>query len=283
MYKVGMSTKGQIFGEELFREYNEAGVSYMELALSADEYDAMDLKVIRAWADRYDVGLWSLHLPFYPFERIDLSSDDISKRKQTIDYLSGIIKKGADVGIDKFVIHPSGEPIGDDEREQRIALVGESLAVLADVADACDAVLAVEDLPRTCLGNNSDEILKLLSYDGRLRVCFDTNHLLKEDPIDFIKKTGRYFVTIHVSDYDFKDEKHWLPGEGLLPWKDIMIALRNVGYEADIGTLMYEVMPDCAQQGVRSRRLKCSDYVRNANELYENAGRSDEDIPLTRI
>ena len=44
-------------------------------------------------------------------------------------------------------------------------------------------VIAVEDLPRTCLGRESSEMLELISVNDKLRVCFDTNHLLQKDEI----------------------------------------------------------------------------------------------------
>jgi sugar phosphate isomerase/epimerase len=44
-------------------------------------------------------------------------------------------------------------------------------------------------------------------------VCFDTNHLLKESSEDFARAVGPHIVTLHVSDYDGKDERHWMAGE----------------------------------------------------------------------
>ena len=52
-------------------------------------------------------------------------------------------------------------------------------------------------------------MLELISADERLVICFDTNHLLSEDPVEFIHKCGHKIVTLHVSDYDFIDEKHF--------------------------------------------------------------------------
>ena len=57
-------------------------------------------------------------------------------------------------------------------------LAKEGLFLLSRVATEAGAHLCVEDLPRTCLGNSSAEILELLTADPSLTVCFDTNHLL---------------------------------------------------------------------------------------------------------
>ena len=82
------------------------------------------------------------------------------------------------------------------------------MAKLADFANKFGAVICVEDLPRTCLGRDSSDINELVSAQPDLRVCFDTNHMLSEDVCAFIKDVGDKIVTVHVSDYDYLNERH---------------------------------------------------------------------------
>ena len=140
------------------------------------------------------------------------------------------------------------------------------LASLAEIAKQYGAVIAVENLPRTCLGRNSDEMLVLISAHENLRVCFDTNHLLGEDPIAFLDRVGEKVITTHVSDYDFVNERHWLPGEGRLDWQAILGKLREIGYG---GVWLYEISFSCPKTILRDRDLTCEDFVRNAEELFE--------------
>ena len=95
-----------------------------------------------------------------------------------------------------------------------------------------------ENLPRTCLCRTSDEMLRFLRDIPALRVVFDTNHSLKEDNAHYIRAVGEKIVTLHVSDYDFIDEKHWLPLEGKNDWEAILTALEEVGYA---GRFLYEL------------------------------------------
>ena len=97
-----------------------------------------------------------------------------------------------------------------------------SFSILADIAEKYDAVIAVENLPRTCLGRDSFDIKKILSYDDRLRVCFDTNHLLEQKNSDFVFDIGEKIITTHVSDYDLENERHWLPREGIIDWNELI-------------------------------------------------------------
>jgi sugar phosphate isomerase/epimerase len=136
-----------------------------------------------------------------------------------------------------------------------------------EIARRYGAVIAVEDLPRTCLGNTAAEIAELISVHPDLRVCFDTNHLLTEDAADFVRALGDKIITTHVSDYDFLNERHWLPGEGKLDWQSIVNALREVNYS---GTWLYELGFDCPKTLIRERELTCEDFSRNAAEIFEN-------------
>ena len=40
-----------------------------------------------------------------------------------------------------------------------------------------------------------------------------------------------------MSDYDRKNERHWLPGEGVIDWTELLSALVESGYE---GPFIYE-------------------------------------------
>lgn len=240
IFTIGLSMCGnKPIDEKGFAELYENGIEFAELSEGdADGYSAYDAKAIKSAAQKAGVKLWSLHLPFYPFEKVDPSSLQADVRKYTVSLNTEIIKRWSDIGIEKFIIHPSGEPIDDSVREERLKRSAESLSVLAENAARCGAVIAVEDLPRTCLGRNSEEIGFLLSANDKLRVCFDTNHLLSEKISDFIKNMGDKIITTHISDYDFADERHWLPGEGDIDWQELLNALKSVGYK---GPWLYEL------------------------------------------
>ena len=271
MFRVGRSNCGAPLTEELFRSYREGGIRFMELSMRIEGYDALDYAWVRELSQAHGVTLWSLHLPFAPFRILDPSRPDLAK--DTVAYFRELIQKGVAIGIDKFVVHASGEPIPTEERSLRMACAKESLRALAEFAGERGAVIAVEDLPRTCLGRDAEEMLELLDAHDALRVCFDTNHLLTQSPVEFIEQVGEKIITTHVSDYDFVDERHWLPGEGLVDWTALVQALQNVKYQ---GVWMYELGLRCPKTLVRERDLEHADFLRNATEIFENR-------PLTRL
>ena len=260
---IGLSTCGKTIDENLFLNFKNAGITHMEVSMG-NKSQSFDYKLIKECALKYGINLWSFHLPFGPFEELDLSKKELAK--QSLCCYEELIKKGADIGIDKFVIHPSGEPIDDNERAERMKCAKESLAELACIARKYGSVIAVEDLPRTCLGRNSSEIKELISLNDDLRVCFDTNHLLKEANCDFIYAVGDKIITTHISDYDFVDEKHWLPGEGKINWQELYKALLDVGYE---GPWLYEIGFKAPATIQRDRNLTCEDFAEKAKEIFE--------------
>ena len=68
--------------------------------------------------------------------------------------------------------------------------------------------------------------------------CRVEYHLLKEEHAHFFEAVGNRIGTIHASDYDRKDERHWLPGEGVIDWPDFLRRLQASGYK---GVFMHEV------------------------------------------
>ena len=250
---------------ELFAASKESGIEVMELSVGnkREQHDAIPLADVKRWADEFGVELWSYHLPFFVFNIASLNKE---RRSNAVETYGELIARAREIGIRHFVVHPSAEPHTQEERPDRIAACKESLVKLAEIGRRNDAIIAVEDLPRTCLGNCSAELLDLISVDDGLGICCDTNHLLGEDLIEFISKVAHRVVTTHISDYDFIDERHWLPGEGKVDWKAVYKTLCEGGYT---GPWLYELGFATPTKTLhRPRNLTCADYVRNAKEIF---------------
>lgn len=267
MYPVGLSSCAFDLNEASFEALIKANVRNIEISLPFSAYPALDHKYVGKLSRDFGVNLWSYHLPFASRDIFNIASLDEELRTYTVKTLSEYVKKGADIGIDKFVIHPCGEPAAEAgaTREEHMLRAMTSLDTLAEVAAEVGAVIAVEDLPRSCLGRNAEEILRLISANDKLRVCFDTNHMLIEDNIRFAEMLGDKIVTLHVSDYDFENERHWLPGEGKNDWQALYKKIREIGYN---GVWMYEIGVKCPKTIVRDRDLCFEDYTRNAEEIF---------------
>lgn len=191
---------------------------------------------VKKRADKAGIKIWSVHLPYGgPFD-ISQTNDTLRQRAVELNR-NDMILSAKIVSPKKFVIHPSAEPIADEERAARIEASKKSLRELAATAKELNIPLLVENLPRTCLGNTSTELLSIINGIDNTAICFDVNHLLLEPQTTFIKNTKGKIQNTHMSDYDRKNERHWLPGEGVIDWNELLSALIESGYD---GPFIYE-------------------------------------------
>jgi len=254
--------------ESDFSELAEAGVGTIELGYTYRLYPEIEWKNIRRYSQAHGIKLWSLHLPF-EHQKTNPAHPDPAVRAETLRFDSELAEKAADIGVKVLVVHPSAEPIEESERAESMKRSKEWLTKLADLADGLGMKVAVENVPRTCLGRNAAEMAELLE-DPRLSACFDTNHLLYGSHEDFIQTMKNRILTLHVSDYDFINERHWLPGEGKIDWPKLIAALEEADYN---GPWLYEVSRIPEKTIVR-RPLCWRDYAENHAALM--AGRNPE-------
>lgn len=231
--------------KEGFARYKNAGIEYAEISMQDETLQKYDFyenpeKILEA-AKANGVKLWSFHVPFSWF--LNVANLDPVKGPEGMAVMEKGIKAALKIGIKTIVIHPSSEPNDDETRQQKIEKSIENMRYLAKICSEQGAKLCVEDLPRTCLGNSSFDIITYLNEIPEMDLCFDTNHLTMQTNEDFLddliehKLHGR-IRTLHVSDYDFIDERHRLPGDGINDWPLILSKLEELDYN---GVFMYEV------------------------------------------
>ena len=253
LWKTALSCK--TFGAADFDRYRDAGIDLIEISPKRDDYPLLDFEDIKRQSKRTGVEIWSLHLPFS--RDINISLPDAEKRDSTVKTDIHYMEKAADAGAKVIVVHPSSEPIEESERPVYMEHSKNSLRILADKAQELGVTLAVENLPRTCLCRDSDETAQILDSDKRLRFCFDVNHLLCDSHARFIERFSDRLVTLHISDYDFVNERHALPGDGLIDWNRLVTLLERADYS---GPFLYEVSLDGRPDG---------DYPFPAHSVYD--------------
>lgn len=171
----------------------------------------------------------SVHLPFG--KHIDPSSLDDSERDSLMTRLKGQVDWASSKQIPIAVLHASFEPIPDDERSLRLARATEFVSEFGPYCASVGVTLAVENLPRTCLGNTAADLLTITQNGEAAKICFDTNHLLIETHKDFFEQVAPHIVTTHLSDYDRRDERHWLVGDGVIDWTELSALFEASAYE----------------------------------------------------
>ncbi len=133
-----------------------------------------------------------------------------------------------------LVMHVSqskGEQPGGLIEEGIVALEG-----LVKVAEDSNVKIAIEN---TMQPSMVDLVLFRIHSDC-LGFCYDTSHdfLYSPKPGELLKKWGHRLLVTHLGDNDGLLDRHWLPGLGILDWKEITRWLPMKTYN---GSLTLEV------------------------------------------
>ena len=238
----------------------EESVNHFELFSGSPSFDLDNKKLVKE-IKRYlgdsNLKCWSVHAVCG--ERYDFSLFGGREQNSSLLGIKKSIELAYTLKADKVVIHPSGESIFEMERDVRLSQCKEGLEKLVEFAKGSVVKLAIENLPRSCLGNTSQEVLEITSGFALdvVGICMDVNHIFNERIDQFITSVGNKVITTHISDNDGIDEKHWLPMKGVIDWHNLLSALRNINYH---GMFMYEVKP-------KDRTFK--EEVRGIKENYK--------------
>lgn len=256
--------------EELVRD----GLSCVELCLRPEDDD----KSCREAAERVRAArlrVWSIHLPFGG--AVDPAEINERRRAENMERIRGLIDGTAELGAAVYVIHGSAEPVGDTERARALEAAGRSLEDLTSHMAPFGLTLALENLPRSCIGRTTEEIGFLLEHVPSLRLCFDTNHFtplhpdvrfrpfqrkfpavhrrLNPDPVEegraYARRFANRIVTLHISDYDGINECPWHPGQGIVDFYGIHHALMEAGFASP---LIFEPNEKC--RGVKTTGIR---------------------------
>lgn len=248
-YALGTTTA--IWGHPSLEQLTQAkteGIEYVEIAINKYYRDKnlpqdsipSKLQALKELLDQAGIKVWSIHLPFS--RTLDISVLDDSLRRANVALQQKVIGWCARFNPQRLVLHGSSEPIEPDARAGRKELAIGSIKQLNSAAQEIGAVLCVENLPRTCLGNTPEELFSMVHNIEGVKVCFDTNHYISQEAptgiiAHYFALLGPNIATMHVSDFDWVNESHWLPGDGVIDWKAYLGLLQAHNYQ---GVFMYE-------------------------------------------
>lgn len=196
---------------------------------------------------KYNIPILSYHMRFnderdggaFPFTP---SSPDEAVRDFTLNNSKRLIEYMTKCNIKRVVLHGS-KRIDEHLRAECREYLIDYIQKLCDFCAPFGITVALETLKPVCLGNGVDDHLYIMSKVNRdnYGICFDCNHFTEEDNIEFIRKAGQYIVTTHLSDFDGIDERHWIPGKGIIDWKNLVTALDDAEYS---GPYIFEIRFD---------------------------------------
>ena len=239
---VSMRLPGNLDKDDTLQQLAASGLSAVELMYISDFAKPGWVKRVRGTLMESNILINSVHAPFG--NEVDISRCDNGGQEYAIAAIAQSIEMAQQLGAGILVVHASAEPIKQTERKRRLAQSSKGLATLVNMVEPLGIRLAVELLPRTCLGNTAEELMQLVEQHPRKQVgiCLDTNHLADASKLpEYVAMLQHRLITTHISDYDGIDEKHWMPFSGVIDWGAFADALRRISYR---GAFIYEVTLD---------------------------------------
>ena len=235
------------------------GINYLEFRIVKGN----DRELITGYRDfilkekaRLGFETYTVHLPQLP--DYDLSNPDEEMRLEAIKKQKEIALLAMPLEYSVLVLHPDAGIIPEEDYEKRHEALIKSLKDFAPWCKEQGLKLALENLTQISSVQTSEVLVKIIEEVNcdNLGICFDTNHLFKETHREFIKRAGKYILTMHTTDNDGEVEKHWFPGDGVINWQELFELLDEIGYDS---TMICE----CAQV------LANDDYPDKLKELGE--------------
>lgn len=229
----------------------DMGFHLCEVVLGAEDVEESGLQRWAGLLEKSTLECWSVHTPFGT--HANLANPEPGERRVALDLVLDAVEMAKKLGAAVVVIHGGAEPVPAEHRELYLQASRLSLTSVAARCEKLGLVMALEFLPRTCPGNSVSELTRLLDGLDGAGVCLDLNHAnLDQDLTANIYALADRIVTLHVSDNDGIDERHWLPGQGVIAWPETVAALRDIGYK---GPFLYEAGKDRSERVVTPQML----------------------------
>lgn len=181
----------------------------------------------------------SMHAPFgHAFDVSSLTEDVRRAGVAACRTAAGLLYR---LGGDVLTVHggtATDDPFQIPLRTERTI---RSLIELSDFCEPLGIRVALEIIVGHVPGNTGLAVREILDRVRRPNVgaCIDVNHVLPPSAlVATVRELAGRIFTLHISDDDGIEEKHWLPLRGAIDWHALIKALEEVGYT---GPFPYEV------------------------------------------
>ncbi|MGL4607542.1 MAG: sugar phosphate isomerase/epimerase family protein [Eubacteriaceae bacterium] len=180
---------------------------------------------------KHGLEITNIHCPFIGYN--DIWEESRIQIEPKLRLFQSFIKSCKDFDIPAMVIHTCDLEEFEPDLDKGKAFFSE----LADAGEKYGVNIGVENVSRQYLLTYLlDEI-----DAPHFGLCYDSSHdfLETQNCGKILKKYKQRIKALHLSDNDFKKDRHWIPGEGQIPFEEILPEILSV---ETIKTLSYEVL-----------------------------------------
>lgn len=173
----------------------------------------------------------NVHLPFIGYN--DIWEESRIQIQPKLKLFKSYVKDCKNFDIPAMVMHTCDLEAFEPDLDKGNAFFSE----LSDAAEKYGVDVAVENVSRQYLLEYLLEEIDAPHFG----MCYDSSHDYLEDENRgrILKKYKHRIKALHLSDNDFKVDRHWIPGEGEIPLDEVMAEILSV---PNIKTISYEVI-----------------------------------------
>lgn len=214
-----------------FRNYE----THIVLCANEDEESRSSVQRTRDLIKEGVLRTASVHLPYNGDLYWDPSVADETVRRDVSARLIRLIRENADLMAPMVTLHASYGGIPQEEHPYRLDQTCKTIEELIPTARELGFVINVEYLPRQCIGNSEAELQQFLTrFDAEdVGICLDVNHIMDKyiELPGMIDRLASRIRSFHICDYDGVDETHWMPGQGIHDWQELMKHIRMIDHD----------------------------------------------------
>jgi len=243
----------------LFPHIRSAGFRYLEVA-DRDDFDDGVLDELSRTADSCGIGLPNWHLvQESPFRKTEEECEAaIARVMRSMD-------RGRRLGARNHVVHWDHR-FRDRRMDQLWRAIIDRYVEYASASGIRLLMETVPDKPSNERYVPTSEVFDFVrSYPSEvLSICVDVNHSnLRESLPAVVESAGDRLVSLHISDNDGTEERHWLPGQGVIDYPPLFRSLDAMHFS---GALVIEVNPWCASPGHPEELRRLYDFAATLTE-----------------
>ncbi|MEG0376889.1 MAG: sugar phosphate isomerase/epimerase [Eubacterium sp.] len=200
------------------------------------------------------LGITNIHAPFVGYN--DIWEKEIKDNRTLLTRFRNIVKDCSTFDIPTVVVHTCDMDLGEHKWENGLAFFSE----LAEAGERYGINIAVENVSRQYLLTGLLDAINTEHFG----MCYDSSHdyMLHCGRGRILKKYKDRIKALHLSDNDLHMDRHWIPGEGQIPFHEIMPEILSTGIEF----LSYEV----SSNGETREPLEFCQTVRKSLDIQNN-------------
>lgn len=169
-------------------------------------------------------------------------------RQVRIDHTRRALDMAKELGAPCITTEPGG-PLEPGQRwEDALDLFCESLRPVADHAQAIGIPLLIEPEPGLLLekATHYERFAQAFPHPG-IGLNFDIGHMycVNDDPASAIKQLAKHIRHVHLEDIAAtRVHQHLVPGAGVIDFKPVIQALRDINYQGWVTIELYPYIDD---------------------------------------